>query len=162
MQDHFLFDDDDPKQRGFGCDALQPKDERLKFKWQWIQERRLSWSRGDHRKKSNKRSPCQCSEAVLKNGWVLETTFWHTEYEASVEHYDETVVSYRTRYDEETKSEPPLLTRIDAQLKAEQLFEEMGIDILEQIDQVSDNPMPLSYTEYKQASQRLQGAEIKE
>ena len=151
MQEHFLFDDDDPKQRGYGCDALRPKDERLKFKWQWIQQRRLCGRKGKDRK------PCQCSEAVLKDGWVLETTFWHTEYEAEVNRHGERVVSYCIRHDEVTKAEPALITRIDAQLKAEQLFEEIGINILEQIDRHSTNPMPLSYMEYKDSIQRIQG-----
>ena len=157
MQNHFLFDSDDPKQRGFGCDALVHKDKRLKFKWMWTKDCCNSGGPSFKTKVGQKRSPGQCSEANLKNGWSLEATFWHCDYEAEVNHYDSAVVSYHIRYDEETKTESPLLTRIDAQLKAEQLFEEMGIDILEQIDQVSSNPIPLPYTGYVQSIKRLQG-----
>jgi len=132
MQDHFLFDDNDPKQRGKSCDALCPEDKMLKFKWRWITEKELSWYPNDPRNKSKKRRPCQCSEAILENGWRLEATFWHTDYATDVERYGNTVINYHRNYDEGTKENPPLLTRLDAQLKAEQLFEELGKDILRQ------------------------------
>ncbi len=157
MQDHFLFDDSDPKQRGHGCDSLSSKDKRLKFKWQWIHRNRLSGVG----KSDKRRLPCQCSEAVLKNGWLLEATFWHCDYEAEIQYYGNMVLSYHIRYDEKIKGEPPLFTRLDAQLKAEQLFEELGLDILDQVEIAAPNPAPLSYKAYKQSTQRLQGAKAK-
>ncbi len=156
MQDGFLFDDGDPKQRGHGCDVLNPKDRRLKFKWQWVRRNRLSGvSRSDTR-----RLPCQCSEAVLKNGWTLEATFWHTDYEAEVNRHDRSISSYHIRLRDEIPGSI-LVTRIDAQIKAEELFEELGISILEQIDKATLSSMPLSYIGYKQVQKRLQGVGIK-
>lgn len=132
MQDDFLFDDEDPTQCGKGCDALCADSKRLRFKWQWITESGLTWVLNDPRNKSKKRRPCQCSEAILKNGWKLEATFWHTEYGANTERYGDSIVRYHVNHDDGTKKNPPLLTRLDAQLKAEQLFEELGRDILNQ------------------------------
>ncbi|MEK0337681.1 MAG: hypothetical protein QQN41_09650, partial [Nitrosopumilus sp.] len=85
---------------------LCPKDKRLKFKWQWIRQGRLSRSRRDPRRGSYKRKPCQCSEAVLKNGWTLEAVFWHCDYGANVDYYENTTKSYRVHYDEGTKKKP--------------------------------------------------------
>lgn len=118
-------------QRGKGCDALILKDKRLRFKWRWITESRLSWYPNDPRNKSKKRRPCQCSEAVLKNGWILEVTYWYDYYQAEVrrrtaEATPVVVESYGNMGRAKNKL---LLTRLDAQLKAEQLFEKLGIDI---------------------------------
>ncbi len=132
MQDHFLFDDGDPKQRGKGCDVLCRDDKRLKFKWMWNRDCENSGGPDSNTKAGQKRSPGQCSEAILENGWSLEATFWHTEYAANVERSRRPIASYCVNYDSGTKGKPPLLTRLDAQLKAEQLFEELGKDILEQ------------------------------
>ncbi len=132
MQDHFLFDDEDPEQRGEGCDALCPKDKRLKFKWMWTKDCCNSGGPSRHTKAGQKRPPGQCSEAALKNGWKLEATFRHTDYDADVELYGEGVAGYHVNHADGTKKKPPLLTRLDAQLKAEQLFEELGQDIMRQ------------------------------
>ncbi len=120
------------EQRGKGCDALCPKDERLKFKWRWIPEERLSWVRGDLRNKSKKRRPCQCSEAVLKNGWIVRVSYWYNHYEAIVERSTgEAMPVVVESYGDMGKAKNKLLcTRLDAQLKAEQMFEELGRDIL--------------------------------
>lgn len=117
MQDHFLFDDDDPKQRGKGCDALCRQDPRLKFDWKWM----------DHSARG-KGVPCQISEAKLRDGWTLRAIFWHTQYEASVERHRETVANFETHFDYEP--EKRLLTRLDAQLKSEELFHQTGLNIL--------------------------------
>lgn len=147
MQEHFLFDDEDPKQRGRGCDALQAEDAHLKFHWRWPlrTSERLSSSRkivkrienGTHifgRQYLQERAPCQISEAVLENGWCLETVFWHFDYEARVERYGEKVASYHIVHWRDERENPlALLTRLDAQLKAEELFEQLDRDILDQL-----------------------------
>lgn len=132
MQDHFLFDDNDSKQRGKDCDALCSEDKRLKFKWLWTEDCYRSGGPSAETAAGLKRSPGQCSEAILKNGWRLEVTFWHTDYDAEVGRYGRVVESYHIHYDEGTKKEPVLITRLNAQLKAEQLFEGLGQDILRQ------------------------------
>ena len=128
MQDHFLFDDDDPKQRGKGCDALCANDPRLKFKWVWPQSFR--WLGGDqYAKKPDKiPQPGQLSETALENGWCLRAVFWHSDYEAEVERHGNNVESYHVGHDKATKGRPALLTRLDAQLKAEELFMELGVE----------------------------------
>ena len=74
---------------------------------------------------------CICG-AELENGWSLQTVFWHTCYEARVECDGDQVVSYNIGVDESTEERPALLTRIDAQLKAEELFEELARDLIRQ------------------------------
>ncbi len=119
MQDGFLFDSDDPKQRGVGCDSLCADDKRLKFKWAWNPFH-------------GKGIPCQCSDAELENGWSFQAVFWHKRYEARVKRYGHHVGTYDIRSDESTPESPTLLTRIDAQLKAEELFKKIGEDIVRQ------------------------------
>lgn len=120
MQDGFLFNDDDPKQRGVGCDALCPDDKRLKFKWTWNPF-------------LGKDKPSQVSEVKLENNWELEVTFWHKYYEACVNCRGELIKTYRVEIDDEFfKGWIPLLTRLDAQLKAEEMFIELGEDIVRQ------------------------------
>ena len=97
-------------QRGKGYDALCRQDPRLKFDWKWM----------DHSARGEG-VPCQISEAKLKDGWKLRAIFWHTQYEASVERYGETVTNF----------EKGLLTRLDAQLKSEELFYQMGLNIIQ-------------------------------
>ena len=138
MQDDALFNGSDPKQRGHGCDELCPKDKRLKFKWRWIEEGRLTWFTGDPRNESKKRRPGQVSEAILQDDWVLQAVFWHTEYEAEVRRDNETVYSYHVSPGEETHGNTPLFSRIDAQIKAEELFEEMAKGILRQCEAGKD------------------------
>ena len=120
MQDHFLFNDSDQKQRGNGCDALCADDPRLKFKWMWTEGRQ------------GKRTPRQVSEAVLENGWSLKAIFWQFGYEARVERYGDSIESFMDRWG----TGPRLVTRLDAQLKAEELFEQIGHDILAQCEGV--------------------------
>ena len=136
MQEHFLFDDDDKRQVGKTCDALRAEDKRLKFKWMWTKDCKRSMGPDSNTKAGQKRSPGQCSEAILENGWSLEATFWHTEYAANVELHRRPFASYHVDYDKGTKENLSLLTRLDAQLKAEQLFEELGKDILNQCKNV--------------------------
>jgi hypothetical protein len=125
MQDNFLFNDNDKRQRGHNCDALCSKDSRLKFKWNWYYV------------KNGKHLPCQKSIAYLKNGWSLEVLFWHTEYSAEVRKNGNDVDNYNIRYDETTKKMPALLNRLDAQLKSEELYEKIGIHIIKQSQHVN-------------------------
>lgn len=136
MQEHFLFDDGDPRRRGKGCDALHFSDTRLKFKFKWKWPADYKWMAGERYEKKKSRTPCQISEAVLKDGWKLEAVFWYTNYEAVVNRYGNQVCSYGNfdgkELEELTKKGKVLLTRLDAQLKAEELFEQLGHDILKQ------------------------------
>lgn len=50
MRDDFLFDDDDPKQRGQGCDAIMSQSARLNYNWKWrasYLKRNADWN--DHK-----------------------------------------------------------------------------------------------------------------
>ncbi len=82
MQDGFLFDSD--KQRGVGCDALCADDSRLKCKWIWNPY-------------GKRQAPIQNSYAELENSWSLKVTFWHSHYEASVQHGGDSHTSYDIR-----------------------------------------------------------------
>lgn len=118
MQDDFLFDSADPKERGVGCDAICSDDKRLKYKWEW-----------------HGNSPCQLTVAKLGRNWELRTVFWHTDYEARVEFGDEFIKRYHGVVGDEFSDREVLVTRLDAQLKAEQLFGELVkelTDILKQ------------------------------
>ena len=84
MNENHLFDDDNPEQRGRGCDAICANDERLKFNW---------------------RRP------VRIGGFDLKVHYRYTEYEAEV-----------TWYREDLLHVGGFLTRLDAQLGAEQLL----------------------------------------
>lgn len=133
MQDHFLFNDSDPKQRGQGCDALCTDNPSLKFRWRWTAWRNYRYVIIDGKKKRiENRAPSQISEARLKDGWILRAVFWHSCYGTEVNRYDERVAHYNIEWNQGTKENPPLLTRLNAQLKAEELFEELGKDILDQ------------------------------
>jgi len=135
MQEGFLFDCEDDKQCGIGCDALYPKDKRLKFKWKWPLG--YKWLGGEKHSKKETIIMGGKSEADLKNGWSLEVQFWHLDYEATVERYGNTVASFgcfcsREDVEKAKKKGIALLTRLDAQIKAEELFESLGIDIINQ------------------------------
>ena len=112
MQDGFLFNDEDPKKRGKGCDTLGTKKDGLKLSWNW----------GMY-KKENK--PGQVCFAKLGH-FCLEAVFWHTDYEAQINYVSDMLVSYQKRKSDTcnppTKKEPILVTRLQAQLKAEQLL----------------------------------------
>ncbi len=107
---------------GKGCDRICSKNKRLKFRWKWD----YHWAKDKDRK------PCQLSSAVLQNGWRLEAIEWFDFYEASVSRYDNGVANYRVDAEEATPDRPVLVTRLDAQLKAEELFEQIGKDIIGQ------------------------------
>jgi len=55
-------------------------------------------------------------------------------YEARVSKNGEHISSYMLEPDEATKKDLALLTRLDAQLMAEKLFEELGRDIIKQVE----------------------------
>ena len=114
MQDHFLFDDDDYKQRGIGCDKLGTKKDGLKFKWSW--------------ERKGKGKPNQCCYAEVTRLWGLEVIFWHCEYEAGVRHCDDMIVHWHKHYDD-TYPGKVLVSRLQAQLKAEQLMLEICSEI---------------------------------
>lgn len=146
MRSQWLFDDDNAKERGVGCDAICNKNPQLIFKWKWtITRGRYAKSRklvkyvvnGNHifqRRRIIVHVPCQTSHAKLKNGWTLKALFWHTMYEARVSKNGEHISSYMLEPDEATKKDLALLTRLDAQLMAEKLFEELGRDIIKQVE----------------------------
>ena len=130
MQDHFLFNDDDPKQRGHGIDVVRKKGDGLKADWKWTR------GRGAQMPHTNKRCIGQVSEAEISEAVTLEAIFWHTHYEAAVNRLGENLAAYSVdprdarrdfdnRFEEEGR---PLLTRVDAQRKAEQLAREFVTD----------------------------------
>ena len=110
QQESFLFDSDDPKQTGKGVDKLRRPQDCLKADWKWCR------GKGARMPHTNRRCVGQVSETRIgKNGEILlEAIFWHTHYEARVTWLSEHLINY----DEKTS---PLLTRIDAQKKAEHL-----------------------------------------
>jgi hypothetical protein len=135
MQDDFLFDDENEKQRGFGVDNLCDDDPRLRFKWEWPSTFKHISGKKYESKQSKK--PQQVSKAKLQNGWELEAIFWHLDYEARVNRYGESVDHFgcfasRKEVGKMKKRGLALLTRLDAQLKAEELFKELERDILKQ------------------------------
>ena len=114
MQDNFLFDDADPKQCGHGVDALRQKGDKLKAHWQWTR------GRGARMPDTNRRCIGQTSEAEIGEGIVLRAVFWHTYYEAEVYWFNNDVASYAIDLKDDT-GKLMLLTRVDAQRKAEKL-----------------------------------------
>lgn len=118
MQDNFLFDSADPKERGVGCDAICSDDKQLKYKWEWYGN-----------------SPCQLTSAKLGCDWELQTIFWHTDYEAEVNFGDKTIKRYYGRFNDEFSDGEVLVTRLDAQLKAEQLFGELVKELADIVEQ---------------------------
>ncbi|MCH7759847.1 hypothetical protein IIA15_00375 [candidate division TA06 bacterium] len=116
----FLFDDTKSSQRGKGCDRLGSKEDGLKWDWKW------------GTKEEGRKTPGQICSAYLpfpikfKVGkgsvenckFFLRVVFWHTEYEASLEMGDHGLLSY-TSSDEKSAR---LITRVDAQRKAEELL----------------------------------------
>lgn len=114
MQDGFLFDDNDPKQRGHGVDALRENDDGLKADWKWTR------GRGAGMPDTNRRCIGQTSEAEVGENIVLCVVFWHSYYEAEVYWYDNCVIDYDIDPRDGDNSSA-LLTRIDAQRKAEEL-----------------------------------------
>lgn len=113
MQDSFLFDSDDPKQIGHGVDILRQDGDGLKADWKWTR------GRGARMPATNKRCVGQISEAQVSENIQLEAVFWHNYYEARVIWGNDTIATYAD--DEEGQ---PLLTRIEAQRKAENLARE--------------------------------------
>lgn len=134
MQEHFLFDDEDPKQVGKGCDSLRRSDKRLRFNWNW--PLRYKWAGGETHAKTKTRFAGGESSVELKNGWRLCVGFHYSEYSVEIERYGEQVDEYHVRYDCKSKKNKPLFTRLDAQLKAEELFGDLGADIMRQFADV--------------------------
>ncbi len=99
MQDGFIIDDQDPKQRGHGPDRMGSRRDGLNYLWRWIN------TSGDGRplgtKSKKPRVPCQICEARLPRmkglpgePYIrLEVIFWHTNYEARLRIRDSNVVS---------------------------------------------------------------------
>jgi len=117
MQDGFLFDDNDPKKVGRGIDALRKDGDKLKAKWKWTR------GRGAMMPHTERRCAGQVSEAEIGEHIVLEAVFWHTRYEARVSWLENEVIYYDID-PEDHPNEMALLTRVDAQRKAEKLGRE--------------------------------------
>ena len=122
MQDEFLFDDNDSKQRGHGVDVLRQKDDGLKADWKWTR------GHGAKMPETNRRCVGQTSEAEVGENITLEAIFWHTYYEATVFWVDNVIASYGG-YDEK----PLILTRIAAQRKAEELARQFIKEFLQEL-----------------------------
>jgi hypothetical protein len=114
MQDGFLFDDRDSKQRGYGVDALHQDDDGLKAHWQWTR------GRGAGMSKTNRRCVGQVSEAEVGDKILLRVIFWHRYYEIEMYWVDACIESYCVDPSDGSK-EKALLTRVDAQRKAERM-----------------------------------------
>lgn len=113
MQDGFLFDDNDPKQLGHGVDSLRQNGDVLKADWKWTR------GRGALMPVTNRRCVGQISEAEIGR-ITLQAVFWHTHYEALVYWVENEVASYDVD-PEDDGEELALLTRVNAQRKAEKL-----------------------------------------
>lgn len=110
MQDGFLFDRDDDKQRGFRCDSLDRNNPKLKLKWVWGQSTRGNWK---------KRVPCQCSEANFGDGWTLKCVFWHTYYDANISRFGKSIGDIGGHCEVDSKK---YKTRIECQIAIEKEF----------------------------------------
>lgn len=108
MRDDFLFDDADSKQRGIGCDRKGGKKDGLALRWTW-------------EKYGKKGEPSQTCYASLGEGWLLVAIFWHTNYEAGVEYYGNHIINYSKDIHDDSYKGEVIVTRVEAQLKAEQL-----------------------------------------
>lgn len=118
-QNAFLFDDDDKSQRGKGCDRLGTKKDGLNWKWKWGT---CEESTGIPSQSCTAYLPFPIKVKVGKGGIIsckfsLKVIFWHTEYEASLDMGDHNLLSYTS---DEVAAR--LITRIDAQRKAEELM----------------------------------------
>ena len=121
MQDHFLFNSDDRKQCGVGCDRLGRMKDGLKYMW--------TWSDG----LVGIKSAGQCCQVILPRPkiypvgtrtlsvlpLVLQVTFWHSEYEAAVQTDGRSLLPYCISNNDESGQ---LVTRLEAQFKAEELL----------------------------------------
>lgn len=119
MQDHFLFDDNDARQRGKGCDKLGHRGDGLALIWTW-------------ERYGKKGKPSQTCYAEIGKGWCLKVIFWHTNYEARVEHVDSGIRNYNVDVGDDKRRGKILVTRLQAQLKAEELVIEVWkeLDVL--------------------------------
>lgn len=118
MQDHFLFDSDKKKLRGIGCDTMGDEKNGLALHWTWD-------------KYSKKGKPSQCCYAEVGEGWRVSVIFWHSNYEARVEHVGDQILNYSKDVGDDYEGDI-LVTRIQAQLKAEQLV----IDIWQELEKL--------------------------
>lgn len=115
----YLFDDDDPKARGKGVDRKGTKKDGLKWTWHWVRQCDLSWHIGDPKLKDKRRLPCQSCYADLPRisgvpGGAqihLHVSYFYDYYDAAVSVNGDQILSDQTAK-----------TRLDAQLKAENLI----------------------------------------
>jgi hypothetical protein len=110
MRDDFLFDSDKTHLKGTGCDVLRKKPDGLKLKWRWGQSHY-------NEKPEYKKTASQVSSAKIGQFTCL-AIYWHTEYEARVEHCSDELIGYHVRQGEGKY----LKTRVEAEKKAEELF----------------------------------------
>lgn len=130
MQDGFLFDDNDPRQRGKGVDRKGTKKDGLKLKWSWTRVCERSWFPGSKELKDNRRTPGQVCFAEYGD-FLCKVIFWHTHYEARIEHCGELLL-YHDKDTGDSKKGEVLVTRLQAQLKAEQLL----VDFYKELESV--------------------------
>ncbi len=138
MQDRFLFDDSNSKQRGRGCDRLGSKKDGLVLKWTW-------------EKNGKEGKPGQCCYAEIGKGWAAVVTFWHTNYEARLEHYDHSIMHWSKDTGDGYEGEV-LVTRVSAQMKAERFM----IDLYKEVEELVIKKKFIS----AQAALRLKGIKI--
>lgn len=108
---------------GKGADRLGSAKDGLKASWRWSMRHSKTggWSR--------RRRIGQCCEAKLgdtpEHGDVmLYAVFWSHHYHASLEINGEPVIEYHIWPDEDVDDGEPLMTRLDAQKKAEKMGRE--------------------------------------
>ena len=85
----------------------------------------------------NKRLPGQISEADLGDGFLLEAVYWHTNYEARMTRYGESMTSHTPGRDWTDDGGEPLVTRVAAQARAERLaleFLALLENVMEKLD----------------------------
>ena len=129
MQEGFLFDDNDPKQLGHGVDVLHQNGDGLKADWKWTR------GRGAGMPDTNRRCVGQTSEAEIGGNILLQAIFWHSYYEAEVYWINNEIASYAID-PRDNDDRPPLLTRVDAQRKAEELARQFVKDFSQELTTV--------------------------
>lgn len=112
MQDHFLFDSDDPKQKGVGVDRLGGKKDGLILKWMWG-SKHYGW------KPEYAKQPQQnCTTSF--GDYQLTVTFWNSNYEVGLSTIGNAIghnifIQAGIELDK-------IYTRLDGQKLAERLF----------------------------------------
>ncbi len=107
---------------GKGADGLKAKDTRLCAKWRWSLHQQPPYNY----KSKWKRTPGQCSEAMLSGKFELHVTQWHRYYEASVRRQGEHLWSTSCLNADSSNGSESILTRVDAQITAEKLMVEFA------------------------------------